>query len=75
MTDLERNHADDIAYFISFCIEQYKAGHNLSGDNAYSILSSTGALNYLADNFDVIHTQSPQWILQDIDNFVSGHSS
>ena len=73
MNDTNRNHADDIAYFLSFCIEQYKAGHNLSGEDAHRLLSSTGTLDYLADNYDVIHTQSPQWILQDINDFVTRH--
>lgn len=60
----------DISYFISFCIEQYKNAKGISGEEAMQTLSRYGVLEYLQEFFDVLHTQSYQWILADIDEFI-----
>lgn len=60
----------DIAYFISFCIEQYKHSQKMSGTQAMKVLDEYGVLNYLQNNFEVLHTQSIQWILEDIQSFI-----
>lgn len=60
----------DIAYFISFCIEQYKTAKMLSGAEAMRRLDKYQVLDYLCENYEVLHTQSRQWILEDIDEFV-----
>ena len=60
----------DIAYFISFCIEQYKSEKGLSGSKAVALLSEYGVLEYLAEHWEILHTQSHQWIIEDIDEFI-----
>ena len=60
----------DIAYFLSFCIEQYKTEKGISGADAVQVLKLYGVLEYLAGHFDVLHTQSKQWLLADIDEFI-----
>lgn len=67
---MEENKQLDIAYFISFCIEQYKNAKGLTGEQAMSELANYGVLDYLEEHFDVLHTQSHQWILEDIDEFI-----
>lgn len=61
----------DIAYFVSFCIEQYKNEKGLTGAEAMRQLNSYGVLEYLNDHFEILHTQSRQWILADIDEFIN----
>lgn len=61
----------DIAYFISFCIEQYKNAKGLTGEQAMKMLDRNGVLEYLAEHFEVLHTQSHQWLLEDIDEFIN----
>ena len=61
----------DIAYFLSFCIEQYKNEKGIDGMEAMRILDKYGVLEYLRDNFEILHTQSRQWILSDIDDFIN----
>lgn len=70
MTANVRNHADDIAYFITFCVEIYKNAHSVSGAIASDIFSKHGIMEYLTDNYEVLHTQSPQWILYEIDELI-----
>ena len=64
------NRKQDIAYFISFCIEQYKEAKGLSGSEAMSLLSEYGVLEYLAEHWEILHTQGRQWIIEDIDEFI-----
>ena len=61
----------DIAYFISFCIEQYKEAKRLSGQETVRLFSQYGVLNYLEENFEPLHSQSRQWILEDIEEFIN----
>lgn len=61
----------DIAYFISFGIEQYKNAKGLSGEEVMQVFSKYGVLEYLRDFFDVLHTQSHQWLLANIDEFIN----
>ena len=65
----------DIAYFLSFCIEQYKEAKGLSGSEAMALLSEYGVLEYLAEHWEILHTQGRQWIIEDIDEFISALKS
>ncbi len=66
-------HNDDIAYFVAFCIESYKTANGISGADASRIFSESGLNEFLAENFESIHTQSPQWILEEINEYLSTH--
>lgn len=70
----QKDKSADIAYFMSFCIEYYRNRHKIPSDKAAEILSRTGTLEYLMNNYDVLHTQSPQWILSDMEDFVNQHN-
>ena len=48
----------DVAYFISFCIEQYKTEKGISGAEAMTLMSEYGVLEYLAEHWEILHTQS-----------------
>ena len=61
----------DIAYFLSFCIEQYKNEKHLSGADAIDVLGKYDVLDYLAEHYEMLHTQSRQWLMEDIDEFIA----
>lgn len=63
-------HKQDIAYFLSFCTEQYKNEKHLSGSDAVAVLEKYGVLDYLAEHYEMLHTQSRQWLMEDIDEFI-----
>lgn len=69
--DIMDKKQQDIAYFISFGIEQYKNAKGLSGEEVMQVFSKYGVLEYLRDFFDVLHTQSHQWLLANIDEFIN----
>ena len=60
----------DIAYFVSFCMEQYKNAKHLSGAEAMRQLDEYKVLDYLSEHYETLHTQSRQWILEDIEEFL-----
>lgn len=60
----------DLIYFLSFCIEQYKHKYQLTGENVVSLFEHYGVLIYLEHNYEVIHTQGYQWIMDEIDEFI-----
>lgn len=61
----------DISYFISFCIEQYKMRYHLSGTKTINLFDRYNVLSYLSDNFEVLHTQSHQWLIEEIDGYIN----
>lgn len=60
----------DIAYFLSFCIEQYMNEKGLDREQAVKLFSQYGVLDYLAVHFEVLHTQNRQWIVEDIYEYI-----
>ena len=61
----------EISDFIIFCIEYYKEKENLSGEYVYDLFNEYGVVDYLEKGYDVLHTQGKDWILEDIDKFLS----
>ena len=60
----------DISYFLSFCIEQYMNEKKLAQDEAMALFTAYDVLDYLMEHFEILHTQSRQWIIEDIDEFI-----
>lgn len=61
----------DIAYFLSFCIEQYKVKQGLSGEDTMNLFEKYNVLSYLSDNFEVLHTQGRQWLMEEIEDYIT----
>lgn len=65
---------DTIPLFLSFCIEQYAHQKGIDGKEAMTLLLKSDALKYLQDNYEILHTQSPQWIVEEINEYLSNHA-
>ena len=63
----------DKSYFVAFCIEQYKVANNLNGAAVADLFRKHGVVDYLYEHFDVLHSQSRQWLLEEIEDFISKH--
>ncbi len=61
----------DIALFVSFCLEEYKTAKGIPGEEALAIFLEYNLVDYLSEYYDVLHTQSRQWILEDIDEYIN----
>lgn len=64
----------DEALFLGFCIEIYKMEKKISGQNAFNYLYRTGATEYLLDGYDALHTTSPLYIIDSIDEYIKNSS-
>lgn len=42
----------------------------MSGAEASTVFSDHGVMEYLSDNYEVLHTQSAAWILAEIEDFI-----
>jgi len=70
MSDLEYQNKQ--TYFLTFCIEQYKHAKNMDGMAVKHLFDQIGVTEYLINNYEVLHTQGKQWILDDIEDFIKG---
>ena len=61
---------NDIALFVSFCIEEYGAVKGLTGDRVLDLFSEYGVTDYLSECFEPLHTQGRQWLIAEIDEFI-----
>ena len=61
----------DIGYFLSFCIEQYKNAKEMESAEVIDTFAKYDVFNYLNNHFEILHTQSRQWILEDIDEYIN----
>lgn len=57
--------------FLIYCIELYKTEKKLSGKEVSSLFSSYGVWEYIYDCFEALHTTGEQYIINDIDQYIS----
>lgn len=60
----------DIALFVAFCIEEYGATKGMSGEQVFDLFSRYGVTDYLSQCFEPLHTQSRQWLMEEIEEFI-----
>lgn len=60
----------DIALFVAFCIEEYGAAKRMTGEQTIDRFSQYGVIDYLCKCFEPLHTQSRQWLVAEIDEFI-----
>ena len=59
--------------FVSFCIEQYKMLSSQSGCTVEQMFEQNGVSQFLIDHYEVLHTQSAQYIIDEINLFLKNH--
>lgn len=63
----------DKSYFLAFCIEQYKTQKSIDRATVATLFFEKGVAEYLMENFEVLHTQSWQWLMEEIDNYLKNN--
>ncbi|MBE6371421.1 MAG: DUF3791 domain-containing protein [Lentisphaerae bacterium] len=66
----KKTESEEKLLFTSFCIEEYKAQHGLTGEDVVKLFEKYGVTDYLMAGFDVLHTLGRKMILADIDKFI-----
>ena len=57
--------------FYAYCLENYATRKQISGIRAWTLFKETGADKYVVDNYDLLHTQGIDYILDDIQRFIN----
>lgn len=61
----------DIAMFVSFCIEQYAKAKNMTTDDVVNLLEQYGISEHFSEFYDVLHTHGHQWLVEEIDKMIN----
>ena len=61
------NIQEKIMEFVSFCIEEYKFRHQLTGEIAVKLFEEHKIIDFLINNYEILHTQSKQYLQEEID--------
>ncbi len=60
--------------FVVFCLEAYKRGKGVSGEEAASLFVRHGVADYLRDGYDVLHTLGEQALVEDITKYLASRT-
>ena len=58
------------AEFLSFAIEAYKTKLGVSGAKVAEYFDESGTLDFLLENYDLLHTISKEQLLSEIERFL-----
>jgi hypothetical protein len=61
-------------WFLALCVELYKHAKEMSGREAYELLARTGAVDYITDCADALHTTGHIYIVESIDEYMTAHA-
>lgn len=68
----QRRAVDEAVFeFYTYCMENYALREHISGMRAWLLFKETGADDYIIDNYDLLHTQGIDYILDDIQHFIN----
>ena len=57
--------------FYTYCLENYATRQQISGMHAWVLFKETGADEYVIVNYDLLHTQGIDYVLDDIQRFIN----
>jgi hypothetical protein len=57
--------------FYTYCLENYAIRKRISGMRAWVIFKELNADKYVIDNYDLLHTQGLDYVLDDIQRFIN----
>ena len=66
-----RDVSKDVFEFYTYCLENYATRKEISGMRAWLLFKESGADGYIIDNYDLLHTQGLEYILDDIQRYVN----
>ena len=59
------------AEFLAFCIEAYKMKLGVSGGKVAEYLQDTGLLDFLLENYDMLHTIGRKQLIGEMESFIA----
>ena len=56
--------------YYTFCLENYAIRKQISGMRAWVLFKESGAGEYIIRNYDLLHTQGMEYVLDDIQRYI-----
>ena len=57
--------------FYTYCLENYAISKHISGMRAWVLFKESGVDDYIIDNYDLLHTQGIEYVLDDIQRCIN----
>lgn len=61
----------EVFEFYTYCLENYAIRKQISGMRAWVTFKESGADEYVIDNYDLLHTQGLEYVLDDIQRLIN----
>ena len=61
----------EVFEFYTYCLENYAIRNRISGMRTWVIFKESGADEYVTSNYDLLHTQGMEYVLDDIQRFIN----
>jgi hypothetical protein len=61
-------------WFLASCIEFYKDDKGMSGRQAYDYLRKNNAVDFIISRWEGLHTTSPRYVVDSIDEFIGSQA-
>ncbi|MDR0824859.1 MAG: DUF3791 domain-containing protein [Prevotella sp.] len=65
-----QNNTASILLFLIFCLENYKDYKNIGAKETLFLFNKYNVLDYLEEVYETLHTQSKEYIMSEIDNYI-----
>ena len=62
-------------WFLASCVEIYKDEKKISGKAAFTYLQKNGAVDFITSCWEGLHTTSPAYIIDSIDEYIKNNRS
>lgn len=66
---VELNNEEKVIEFASFCIENFKVKHSITGKEVAILFRQSGVLEFIRNGYEMLHTQGKEYILEEIEIF------
>ena len=68
---MKRDVSKEVFDFYTYCLENYAIQKHISGMRAWVVFKESTADDYVIDNYDLLHTQGLDYVLDDIQRFIN----
>jgi hypothetical protein len=64
------NKLTKIEQFQLFCLESFKNASEIKASTAFQLFKQTATFDYLANGYEVLHTQGRNYLIADIQDYI-----
>ncbi|MDR2599876.1 MAG: DUF3791 domain-containing protein [Oscillospiraceae bacterium] len=62
-------------WFLASCLEFYKDEKSMNGQQAFDYLQNNKAIDFIVEHWEGLHTTSPLYVVDSIDEYIKNHAT